>query len=356
MVHHASTPAVLEPLPRGLSAIVPVYNSADSLGALFERLEPALASLGREFEVILVNDGSRDRSWEAIRGLSAERPYVRAFDMARNYGQHNALLCGIRAARFDTIVTLDDDLQNPPEEIATLLARLDEPGATADVVYGKPRQERHGLLRDLASQLTKWALQSAMGAETARNVSAFRVFRTRLRDSFASFSGPYVSIDVLLTWGSQRFAAVKVRHDERAVGASTYTFRKLFTHAMNMMTGFSTAPLRLASLVGFVFTLFGMGVLAYVLLGWILRGSVVQGFAFLASVIAIFSGAQLFAIGVLGEYLARMHVRLMDRVPYTVREAVVGDGPAPAVPAGAGRDPGRVVVRPATVGGGGGRE
>lgn len=321
MIHPPMSTDPPEALPRGVSVVIPVYNSAASLPGLFERLEPALRGLGVRFEVILVNDGSRDGSWGAIGDLLPGRPYVRAFDMARNYGQHNALLCGIRRARYETIVTLDDDLQNPPEEIATLLARLD---GTADVVYGRPAKEQHGLLRDLASQMTKWALKSAMGAETARNVSAFRAFRTRLRDSFSAFSGPYVSIDVLLTWGTQRFAAVSVKHDEREIGTSTYTFRKLFTHAMNMMTGFSTAPLRVASLVGFVFTLFGFGVLAYVVLGYLIHGSVVQGFPFLASVIAIFSGAQLFAVGVLGEYLARMHVRLMDRVPYTVREAVEG--------------------------------
>ena len=126
--------------------------------------------------------------------------------MSRNYGQHNALLCGIRAARHEVIVTLDDDLQNPPEEIGKLHRRLlvDD----VDVVYGTPTHEQHGFLRDQGSQITKLALQSAMGAETARNVSAFRAFRTRLRDAFAAYGGPYVSIDVLLTWGTTRFSHV----------------------------------------------------------------------------------------------------------------------------------------------------
>ena len=159
-------------------------------------------------------------------------------------------------------MTLDDDLQNPPEEIAKLLAVLDN---GADVVYGTPENEQHGFLRDQSSRITKLALQSAMGAETARNVSAFRVFRTRIRDAFATYRGPFVSIDVLLTWGTTRFSHVTVRHEPRRVGASNYTFRKLVTHAFNMMTGFSTLPLQIASLIGFLFTLFGFAILVYVL-------------------------------------------------------------------------------------------
>jgi undecaprenyl-phosphate 4-deoxy-4-formamido-L-arabinose transferase len=238
--------------------------------------------------------------------------------MGRNYGQHNALLCGIRTALHDVIVTLDDDLQNPPEEIGKLLDMLAD---DVDVVYGTPETEQHGFLRDQASRITKLALQSAMSAETARHVGAFRAFRTQIRDAFAAYHGPYVSIDVLLTWGSTRFAHVRVRHDPRQSGASSYTVRMLVTHALNMVTGFSTLPLQIASLVGFLFTLFGFGILAFVLATYVANGgSSVPGFAFLASIVAIFSGAQLFAIGIIGEYLARMHFRSMDRPTYIVRE------------------------------------
>jgi glycosyltransferase involved in cell wall biosynthesis len=136
---------------------------------------------------------------------------------------------------------LDDDLQNPPEEIPRLLAKLNEGN---DVVYGTPQQEQHGLWRDLASRITKIALQKSMGVDTARNVSAFRVFRTQVREAFFDYRSSFVSIDVLLTWGTTRFAAVKVQHAERTVGQSNYTFGKLVTHALNMMTGFSTWPLQ----------------------------------------------------------------------------------------------------------------
>ena len=171
----------------GISVVVPVYNSEGTLDDLLERLEPVLAGLSSRNEVILVNDGSRDGSWAVIGRLTQRYDFVRGIDMLRNYGQHNALLCGIRAARYDVIVTLDDDLQNPPEEIPKLVEPLNH---GFDVVYGKPAEEQHGLLRDLASVLTKVMLQRAMGAATARHLSAFRAFRTRLREAFAAYAAP----------------------------------------------------------------------------------------------------------------------------------------------------------------------
>lgn len=302
-----------------VSAVVPVYNSEQILPQLVERLCFVLGQCTSSFEVILVNDGSVDRGWDVICRLCHERPQLRALDLMRNYGQHNALLAGIRMAANDTIVTIDDDLQQPPEEIPKLLDKL---AAGFDVVYGVPQLERHGLWRGLASKLTKLALKTALGAEIAPQVSAFRVFRAQVSNAFANFQGRFVSIDVLLAWGTTRFASIPVRHDKRLIGQSNYTFGKLATHALNMMTGFSTVPLQLASLIGFAFTLFGVGVLAYVMGHYLVWGGSVPGFPFLASIIAIFSGAQLFAIGIIGEYLARLHFRMMDWPTYTIRQSI----------------------------------
>ena len=204
------------------------------------------------FEIILVDDRSDDGSWSIIEDLVEAGSRVRGFRLGRNFGQHSALLCGIRAASYPVTITLDDDCQNPPEEIPALLAKLDE---GHDVVYGAPEQEQHGLLRSQASLLTKVALRNLMGAETARYVSAFRAMRTDLRDAFADYSNPFVSIDVLLTYGTSRFTHVMVRQDARLAGDSNYTLRKLAAHAANMITGFTTLPLRLASLAGLAFAL-----------------------------------------------------------------------------------------------------
>jgi undecaprenyl-phosphate 4-deoxy-4-formamido-L-arabinose transferase len=304
---------------RAVSVVVPVYNSAGTLATLTERLAAVLDSLGAPWEIVLVNDGSADGSWERIVELSAAEPRVRGMNLMRNYGQHNALLAGIRAARHPIVVTLDDDLQNPPEEIPKLLARLDE---GYDVVYGDFEQRQFGLWRNLATRVTKRALRGAIGSDAASRVSAFRALRTDLREAFAGFEGPYVSIDVLLSWGTTRFGAVTVEHHPRTEGQSSYGFGKLATHALNVLTGFSTRPLRFASLVGVVFTIFGVLILVLVLVRYFVDDTAPVGFPFLASVIAIFAGAQLLTLGIIGEYIARMHMRLMDRPTYAVREEV----------------------------------
>jgi undecaprenyl-phosphate 4-deoxy-4-formamido-L-arabinose transferase len=304
-----------------VSVVAPVYRSQATLRELHRRLAAVLAPRTRAFEILFVEDCGGDDSWTVIRELAARDPRVRGIRLSRNFGQHNALLCGIRAARYDIVVTIDDDLQNPPEEIPHLLDKLAE---GHDVVYGAPDKLRHGMLRGAAASLTKMALAGAMGSATARHVSAFRAFRTFVRDAFADYAGPFVSIDVLLTWGTTRFAYRRVRHDARAEGASNYSARRLVRHALNMITGFTTLPLQLASVLGFVFALFGFGVLCYVVGRYFITGSRVPGFPFLASVISIFAGVQLFALGIIGEYLARIHLRSMSRPPYLVRERLAG--------------------------------
>lgn len=304
------------PINYSISVVIPVYNSAEILPELVGRLRSRLPAMALDHEIILVNDGSRDNSWEVICRLTAEYPELSGHNLMRNYGQHNAVLCGIRAATKQIIVTMDDDLQHPPEEITKLLDKL---GKGYDVVYGTPQEEQHGFLRDMASRITKITLQFSMTEEVARNVSAFRAFKTCLRSAFAEYRSSFVSIDVLLTWATTSFAAIPVAHEPRKSGTSNYTIRKLVTHAFNMMTGFSVIPLQVASLLGFVCAIFGVMVLAYVLTRYMLLGYSVPGFPFLASIISIFSGAQLLSIGIIGEYLARMHFRMMDRPLYVVR-------------------------------------
>jgi glycosyltransferase involved in cell wall biosynthesis len=301
-----------------LSVVIAVYNGQASLAELCRRLDEVLSTLAAGHEIILVNDCSRDQSWEVIKTLTANSSSVRGIDLMRNYGQHNALLCGIRAAKHEVIVTMDDDLQHLPEDIPRLFTNL---GDRFDVVYGTPEKGENGFLRAIASRITRLALRSAVGADVAKNVSAFRIFRTQLRDAFADYQTPFVSIDVLLTWATTRFAATTVPFRPRHSGSSNYTFTKLVRHALDMMTGFSTAPLQLASLIGFACTLFGIGVFVYVVGRYLIEGSI-PGFPFLASIIAIFSGAQLFALGVIGEYLARMHFRTMDRPVYVIRNSI----------------------------------
>jgi undecaprenyl-phosphate 4-deoxy-4-formamido-L-arabinose transferase len=266
-----------------------------------------------------VNDGSADDSWEVILQLARIHSWVRGINLMRNYGQHNALLAGIRAAQYEVIVTMDDDLQHPPEELPKLLAEIEK---GCDVVYGVPESQKHGWYRSLSSRFTKWLMGVVLGFPQVARSGAFRAFRSQVREAFLDYRSQFVSIDVLLSWGTSKFGFVLVRHDPRYAGKSNYTFRKLIRHTFNMVTGFSTVPLRLTSLLGFSFTVFGFIILVYVLGRFLIQGSPVQGFTFLASIIAIFSGVQLFAMGIFGEYLARMYFRMLGRPPSVTRETV----------------------------------
>ncbi len=302
----------------GLSIVIPVYNSGGALGPLIDRLVPVLDTLADAYEVILVNDGSSDGSAADAMALASENGFVHFVDLMRNYGQHNALLCGIREAQYPFILTMDDDLQHPPEELHKLIDALVD---DIDVVYGAPEKPQHGFLRGIATRITKTVLQRSMGVEAASNVSALRLFRSEVSRAFADYQSPLVNIDVLLTWGTSRFAVARVRHDARTYGQSNYSVGKLITHAVNMMTGFSVLPLQWASMLGLGASALGVVLLLFTLVRFVIEGRVVHGFVFLASSVALFAGVQLFALGILGEYMARVHLRTMNKPPYVVRDS-----------------------------------
>jgi undecaprenyl-phosphate 4-deoxy-4-formamido-L-arabinose transferase len=299
-----------------LSIVVPIYKGETFIEPLVTELTRTLPTFAEKYEIILINDGSPDNSWSLIQRLAREHKWVRGICMMRNYGQHNATLCGIREACYEVIVTMDQDLQHPPQEIPRLLAKLEE---GYDVVYGAPRKLPQGFLRNLMTAVIKWILARVIGLSAVRNVSAFRAFRTHLRDAFISFQNPSLIIDVLLSWGTTRFTSVQVNIPPAE--RTNYNFRMLVRAATLILIGYSTVPLRFASWVGFVMTLFGLGVFIYVLIIYFTAGSI-PGFPFLASIIALFSGAQLFGLGIFGEYLARMFDRSMDKPTYVIYETV----------------------------------
>jgi len=314
-------------LAENLSIVIPVYNSQDTLNELLRRLAQVLPTLAAQYEVILVNDGSHDHSWKAIQRLAETYPWVRGANLMRNYGQHNALLCGVRLANYEVIVTMDDDLQHPPEEIHKLLETLAEGN---DVVYGIPQKQPHTWWRNLLSMIARRVLAYVMGVKNILDFVSFRAFRASLRGAFENYQNPNVILDVLLSWGTARFANAMVNEQPRLSGRSNYNFFKLVQYTMVVLTGFSTVPLRFTSMLGFLFTLVGIAIFLYVLAIYFLLGSV-PGFPFLASIISIFSGTQLFALGIIGEYLARIFDRSMDRPPYVVGE-LTGEQYSPATP------------------------
>lgn len=299
---------------KSLSIVIPVYGSAETLPILTEKLALVLPTLVERYEVILVNDGSPDTSWDVIKTLQQKYPWLRGILLRKNYGQHNATLCGVRAATGDVIVTMDDDMQNPPEDIHLLLERLQE---GYDVVYGVPAQRSHAWWRRVMSWMIRRILAETMGVARMRDITAFRAFHSYLRDAFKDFRNPNVVLDVLLSWGSSRFATVKVEEHPRLRGSSHYHFLALVNYSLVILTGFSTTPLRIASTLGFLCTILGFTIFLYVLGIYFFVGSI-PGFPFLASIISIFSGIQLFSLGIIGEYLARVFDRSIDRPPYVI--------------------------------------
>ena len=304
-------------LTRGLSIVCPVYCSEQTLNRLVEIICQSVDDQP-DFEIILVDDRSKDQSWEEIVRISDVNPRVRGIRMGRNVGQHGALLAGVREARFQTTVTLDDDLQNPPSEIFKL---LDGFKGGADVVYGVSSGVQQNFGRRFASRSARALFKIILGFDHATEISSFRAFRTELRNGFSNDLGPNISLDALLTWSTTRFAVAKVRHDERKIGRSHYTFRKLVRFMIDMTTGYSALPLRLATAIGFTTIGLGFLLLLYVVGRPLLSGGSVPGFPLLASSIIIFSGVQIFLLGVLGEYIGRMHFRVMNKPTYMIAES-----------------------------------
>jgi undecaprenyl-phosphate 4-deoxy-4-formamido-L-arabinose transferase len=237
--------------------------------------------------------------------------------LGRNFGQHSALLAGVRKAKYSQIVTIDDDLQNPPEEIPNLLAKLVN---GVDVVYGVSTQVRQNVWRRFTSRTAKAIFAKVLGFESAISISSFRAFRTQLREGFAGELGPHVSLDALLTWSTSRFSTLEVEHHARRVGKSNYSFTKLVRFMLDTATSYSTRPLRLATTIGFITTLFGLLLLVWVVGNAIFVGDSVPGFPFLAASIAVFSGVQLVVLGILGEYLGKIHFRAMNKPTFSVSE------------------------------------
>ena len=305
-------------LSDGLSIVVPVFRSEKTLNELVNRITNSISD--KSVEIILIDDASGDGTWTTICSIARQNSMVTGIRLGRNSGQHGALLAGVRAAKFQTVVTLDDDLQNPPEEINKLIDAL-VPGV--DVVYGVSTEVKQNFYRRAGSKLVRKFFASALGFNSAVSMSSFRTFRTVLREGFNTALGPNVSLDALLTWSTTRFTVVEVKHDERKVGDSLYTFRKLVRFMIDMATGYSTLPLRLASALGFLTISFGAILLVYVIGRPIITGERVQGFPMLASTIIIFSGVQIFLLGILGEYIGRMHFRVMNKPTYMVAETTV---------------------------------
>lgn len=321
--------------PPDLSVVIPVYRSAGTVPELLGRLRRTLETSGSTWEVVLVEDGSPDGSWETLtRELASDPRGVVAVRLTRNFGQHNALMCGFRTASGRVVVTMDDDLQNPPEEIPALVGRLDE--GSFDVVYGRYPGKEHAPWRNLGSWLVNAFYRRAFG--TGVTVTSFRAIRREILESVLRYDLNYTFVDGLLAWTTDRIGDVPVSHHPRPSGRSGYSLARLATLALNLLTNFSLVPLQLVTGLGLLLAGGGFLVGAFSLLQYLQHRILVPGYASTITAILVLGGAQLVALGVIGEYVGRLHLNVNRKPQYVVRTVLgagssPGDGGAPADPA-----------------------
>ena len=302
-----------------LSVVIPVYRSAGILPQLARRLSASLAASGASYEIIFVEDCSPDESWKVLTQLQTADPeHVVAIQLMRNFGQHNALMCGLRHAQGRYVVTLDDDLQHPPEEIPRLLEAALRDGH--DLVYGVYERKRHAWGRNVGSSLINGFYRIAF--RTHVQVTSFRVMSRDLVDTVLGYTLNFVFLDGLLAWNTTRVGEVLVEHHPRAQGRSGYSISKLLGLALNLFTSFSVLPLRIASAAGVVVACGGLTAAVYYLARYIASDIHVPGYASTIMAIMVLGGTQLLAIGVMGEYLGRLHLNANGKPQYSERTVI----------------------------------
>ncbi len=312
-----------------VSIIIPVYNSASTLASLLARLTKAVESITQNYEIVLIDDGSRDASWAQIQLLRKTYGDVLvSIQLMRNYGQHNALMCGLGVARGAYVVTMDDDLQNPPEEISKMLAHIKKEGL--DLVYGCPSNRSHAAWRNLGASIV-WHFYRTVFRNPI-TPTPFRIMRHQLAHSVMFYDLNFTYLDGLLAWCTSRIGGVDVEHHARAQGNSGYSLGKLLGLALNLYTNFSLIPLQLVSGLGFVTAASGFLVGIFYLFQYLASSIAVPGFASTIIAILILGGAQLLALGVIGEYLGRLHLNVNRKPQYVVRHLDPAIGPLQTQP------------------------
>jgi undecaprenyl-phosphate 4-deoxy-4-formamido-L-arabinose transferase len=306
-----------------LSVVIPVYNEEANLPELLDRLTGTLVPLGRPYEIVLVNDGSRDRSLPLLREAAALDPHLVVVDFNRNYGQHAAVFAGFEVSRGEVVVTLDADLQNPPEEIPKLIAKMEE---GFDVVGTIRVHRQDTLLRRVASKIVNRMTAVATGVQLTDYGCMLRAYRRPVVKLLAASNEVSTFIPVLADLFAGRVTEIPVAHAERRHGESKYSLWKLFRLQFDLMTSFSVLPLRVTMGVGVAMAIVAFLVALVLIAGRLIYGHewAVSGVFTLFALVFFFLGGQLFAIGLLGEYVGRIYQQVRDRPRYVIRQVIRG--------------------------------
>lgn len=303
--------------PYSLSIVIPVYNGARTIGALIDALAGLKIPGGHE--VVLVNDGSPDDSEAVCRKLVERSDIPITFaNLSRNFGEHNAVMAGLSFARGDYVITMDDDLQNPPEEVARLVAYTKE--QKLDVVYTRYRTKQHALWRNLGSRFANWAANLVLEKPKELYLSSFRCISAFVVEHVLRYQGPYPYVDGLILQVTRNVGSLEVMHLPRAEGRSNYTLRRLVRLWLNMFVNFSVIPLRASALIGFFTSILGI-IWAVETVLEALTGRPPEGWASLMVAVLLLSGLQLMLLGIVGEYLGRVFLTANRKPQYIVRDS-----------------------------------
>jgi polyisoprenyl-phosphate glycosyltransferase len=305
--------------PLAHSVVIPLYNEQDNVRELIDRLVPVLEQADPGFEIVFVDDGSRDQTCDVVRVAAAADPRVKLVRFSRNYGQEAAVQAGILHASGRWIIQMDGDLQNPPEELAKLLAKRDE---GYEIVYGVRTKRRDPLHRVLASWMMVWFMRSVLDIELPDDVTTFRVIDGRTARLIAGLPEKKKFFSALAVWTGARAATVAVEHAARTRGVTKYSLGKLVNHTFDLMVGFSTRPLRIIGVGGAVIALLGLGFGLFRIAQKLLGADITMGFTSLFSAIVILGGLQLIALSIIGEYIARIFIQTQDRPLYNIAERI----------------------------------
>jgi undecaprenyl-phosphate 4-deoxy-4-formamido-L-arabinose transferase len=304
-----------------VSVVVPVYNEHENIPLLWERLIKALRALGEPCELIFVDDGSKDNSLELLKALHDDAVRTRVVELARNAGQHPAILAGFEVSEGEIIVTLDADLQNPPEEIPNLVAKVRE---GYDVVAGWRKNRQDSILRKLPSLIVNRIVAKATGVQLHDYGCMLRAYRKHVVKAMVDCQEHHTFIPALANALAKKVTEIEVGHSERATGDSKYPLKKLLRLNFDLMTGFTQIPLRMVSAAGLVIALLGILFGVFLFVRRLIVGAEAEGVFTLFAILFIFIGVQVMSIGVIGEYLARIYDEVRARPRYMVRK--VWDG------------------------------
>ena len=298
------------------SIVIPVFNEQGNLTALYDRLKKTLDNMGETYEIIFIDDGSSDNSYQIIKALGNSDRAVKTIRFTRNFGQHPAVIAGLHSAKGQIIITIDADLQNPPEEIPRLVASMDEGN---DIVFGVFKRPEEPAYRRAGSAFAKWIL-SKMMPSVPTNLSGFRAIRADVIHQFMQFGEKQVFIDALLCWMGYKIGIVEVERHIRYSGKSKYNIFKLAGLWLDMVVAFTNLPLRFAMLLGSILGLIGIIMGVIYLVFYFVYGVLVPGFTTTIILITTFAGVQLLCVGIVGEYIGRIDIQMKKRPDYIIRE------------------------------------